>query len=367
MWRKAEVCYVQKLCPRWFRKERLPDGAFSIVHEELKNYRTALHGRRIRLATALACALTAAVFWRLFQGEWPIPAPKVFSLLSPFLSEAERAAPEAIVVRSVRLPRLLAALGSGGLLSVAGVVLQGLLLNPLAEPYTLGIAAGAAFGGALGFMVDSLWVTPSAFAGALAALWAVQAIAWRSGGSRAHLVLAGIVVNAFLSAGVTFLKAIADDRLGAIVLWLMGSFAGASPEAALRVWIAAVTVFFPAWFCGRQLDAVSLGEERGALLGVDERRLRRFLLCLVSLGTAVTVGSFGIIGFVGLVVPHLLRFVIGPRHRFLLFFAFGTGGCLAALADGTAQNLGELPVGVLTALIGGPFFCRILLRQGRGA
>jgi iron complex transport system permease protein len=337
------------------------------LHEEVNHYKTALRGRKFRLAAALFCALIAVVFWRLIQGDWPIPPSRVFELLSPFLSEAEKATPEAIVVRSVRLPRLMAALGAGGLLSVAGVVLQGLLLNPLAEPYTLGIAAGAAFGGVLGFMFHSLWVTPSAFVGAFVALWAVQAIAWRSGGSRAHLVLAGIVVNAFLSAGVTFLKAIADDRLGAIVLWLMGSFAGASPASALGAWGAAAVVLVPAWFCGRQLDAVSLGEERGSLLGIDERRLRTGLLCLVSLGTAVTVGSFGIIGFVGLVVPHLLRFIVGPSHRSLLLFSFGAGSCLAALADGAAQNLGELPVGVVTALIGGPFFCWLLLRQGRGS
>jgi iron complex transport system permease protein len=330
----------------------------------LSDYKTALRGRRLRFATALFCAVTLIAFWRLSQGDWPIPLPRVFALLSPFLSEAERMTPEAIVVRSVRLPRLLAALGTGGLLSTAGVVLQGLLFNPLAEPYTLGIAAGAAFGGALGFLAHSLWVAPSAFIGALAALWAVQAIAWRSAGNRAHLVLAGIVVNAFLSAGVTFLKAIADDRLGAIVLWLMGSFSGSSPGASLGVWVAAALSVLPALLWGRQLDAISLGEDRGSLLGVDERRLRVILLCLVSLGTAATVGSFGIIGFVGLVVPHLLRPIIGPLHRPLLFFAFWTGGCLTALADGAAQSLGELPVGVVTSLIGGPFFCWLLLYQG---
>lgn len=318
-----------------------------------------------RLAVVLTCLLGAVILWRLTQGDWAVPASRVFELLSPFLSEAERLTPEAVVVRTVRLPRLLAALGTGGLLSVAGVVLQGLLLNPLAEPYTLGIAAGAAFGAALGFTTGSLPVVPAAFAGALVTLWVVQAIAWRAGGGRSHMVLAGIVVNAFLSAGVTFLKAVADDRLGAIVLWLMGSFSGASPGGALAVWGASVCTVLPAWIYGRHLDAVSLGEERGSLLGVDERRLRLWFLGLVSLGTATAVASFGIIGFVGLAVPHLLRMVIGPSHRPLLFFAFLGGACLTALADGLAQNLGELPVGVLTAMIGGPFFCWLLLRNGR--
>jgi len=333
---------------------------------QLETYKKNLHRRRVQLAASLFCALAAVAFWRLTQGDWPIPVSRVFSLLSPSLSEAELVSPEAIVVRAVRLPRLMSAFGAGALLSVSGVVLQGLLLNPLAEPYTLGIAAGAAFGGALGFIIGGLLVTPSAFAGALVALWLVQVIAARSGGSRAHLVLAGIIVNAFLSAGVTFLKAISDERLSAIVLWLMGSFTGASPKSALAIWGAAVLIAVPSWFLGRQLDAMSLGEDRGCFLGVDERRLRTFLLCLASLGVGTAVGSFGIIGFVGLVVPHLLRIAIGSSHRSLLFFAFWGGGCLTSLADGVAQNLGELPVGVITALIGGPFFCWLLLYRARG-
>ena len=341
-------------------------GSFSLFFS-LSEYKTTLRRRTLRLAGLLLLVLFCVVLWRLTQGDWSIPLSRVFSLLSPFLGEGERASPEAIVVRSVRLPRLFAALGAGGLLSVAGVVLQGALVNPLAEPYTLGIAAGAAFGGALGFMLNSFWVGPSAFAGALCALFAVNAIARSAGGGgRAHLVLAGIVVNAFLSAGVAFLKAVADERLGAIVLWLMGSFSNASPYAALAVWGASALLVLPAWFFGRQLDAVSLGEERGSLLGIDERRLRLSLLCLASLGTAVTVSSFGIIGFVGLVVPHLLRLAIGPLHRPLLLFAFLGGACLTAIADGFAQSLGELPVGVVTAMIGGPFFCWILSRS-RGA
>ena len=285
-------------------------------------------------------------------------------LLRPDLPEAERTLPEALIVRTVRLPRLLAAVGTGGLLAVSGAVLQGLLSNPLAEPYTLGIAAGAAFGGACGMMLNATWVTPLAFAGAVAALWIVALIAWRSGGGGAHLVLAGVIANAVLSAGVTFLKAIADDRLGAIVLWLMGSFSGAGPEGAAVVWAAAALVLIPAWALGPLLDAVSLGEGRGALLGVDEAKLRRLLLCAASLGTAAAVSRFGIVGFVGLVVPHLVRLTVGPAHRPLSLLSFLAGGTLLAAADGFAQRMGELPVGVLTALIGGPFFCWLLVRRG---
>ena len=334
---------------------------------ELSEHRRRLFVKRLRLAALLSLLLLIAALWRLGAGEWDIPAARVAALLNPFLDEASRASPEALVVRSVRLPRFLAAVGTGGLLAVAGAVLQGLLTNPLAEPYTLGIAAGAAFGGALGFFFGSFAVTPLAFAGALASLWLVSAIAARSGGGAAYIVLAGIITNAILSAGVTFLKAIADDRLSAIVLWLMGSLSGASPLAALSVWGAAFILFVPAFIYARQIDAVSLSEGQGALLGIDEKKLRALLLAVSSLATAAAVSFFGIIGFVGLVVPHLMRSLTGPATRPLLIFSFLGGGLLLALADGAAQRLGELPVGVITALIGGPFFCGILMSRRRGA
>ncbi|MCF0247135.1 MAG: iron ABC transporter permease [Synergistes sp.] len=332
----------------------------------LSEHRKQLFAKRLRLALLLVVLLIAAAFWRLGAGEWDIPASRVAELLNPFLDEVSRASPDALVVRSVRLPRFLAAVGSGGLLAVAGVILQGLLTNPLAEPYTLGIAAGAAFGGALGFFLGSFAVTPMAFVGAIAALWLVGLIASRSGGGAEYIVLAGVITNAVLSAGVTFLKAIADDRLSAIVLWLMGSISGASPTGALSVWGGALILFIPAFILARQIDAVSLSEGHGSLLGVDEKKLRAILLFLSSLATAVVVSFFGIIGFVGLVVPHMMRRIIGPATRPLLLFSFLCGGLLLTLADGAAQYFGELPVGVITAIVGGPFFCKILVSRRQG-
>ena len=340
----------------------------SSPHTDITTHKKLLRQKQIRLGLLICVVLFITALWRITQGEWQIPLSRVFELLSPFISPSEAMTPEAIVVRSVRLPRFLAAAAAGGVLAMGGVVLQGLLSNPLAEPYTLGIAAGAAFGGALGFLFNSTMVTPMAFLGAIAALWMVNTIAHcGDGGSSAYLVLAGIITNAVLSAGVTFLKAIADDRLAAIVLWLMGSFSGASSTTALITWSSAVILAVPALIYGRQLDAVSLGEGQGAMLGINERRLRMILLYAASLATALIVSSFGIIGFVGLVIPHLLRTVIGPAHRPLIIFSFLAGGALLALADGLAQSMGELPVGVLTALIGGPFFCWILItRKGMG-
>jgi len=318
----------------------------------------------MRFAAMLLLLLGGVAVWRITSGEWDIPMPVVARLLSPSLPETLRGSPEAFVVRSVRLPRFLSAVGTGGLLCVAGVVLQGILANPLAEPYTLGIAAGAAFGGALGFFLSPGFVLPFAFFGALSSLWLVSLIAWKSGGcGGAGLVLSGVIVSAMLSAGVTFLKAVADERLGPIVLWLMGSLSGAAPFSAMAVWAAGLLILGVAWIYGRQLDAVSMGEQRAALLGVDEKRLRIVLLYAASLGTALAVSFFGIIGFVGLVVPHLVRLLTGPSHRALLVLSFLAGGLLLAVADGLAQHMSELPVGVITALIGGPFFCWLLTRE----
>ncbi len=309
----------------------------------------------------LALILTAAV--RISQGVLDIPLSRVLHLLSPFLSEAEKISPEAIIIRSVRAPRFFAAAGTGGILALSGAVFQGLLANPLAEPYTLGVASGAALGGALGFFFGSLAVAPAAFIGALCSLALAGLFARRCGGtSGGVLILAGIVVNAVLSSGVTFLKSIADESLGAIVLWLMGSFSGASPQGAFLVWLGVIATFVPAWLFGRQLDAVSLGGFFGKSLGVDVERLRFGLFCCCSLGVATSVCQFGIIGFVGLAAPHMVRALVGPRHRPLLCLSFLAGATLLAIADGLAQYAGELPAGVITALAGGPFFCWILAR-----
>lgn len=269
--------------------------------------------------------------------------------------------PEAIVIRSVRLPRLICSLLAGGTLSVSGVVLQGVLANPLAEPYTLGIASGAAFGAALGILFGGVMVMPCAFGGALCALILTGIIARHDGGGK--LILAGVISNAILSAGVTFLKAIAGEKLGAVVLWLMGSFAGASWPDVMRVIAGALIAIVPAYVAGNNLDAMSLGRDRASILGVNESFSRWGLLVCASISSALCVSSFGVVGFVGLVVPHISRGLNGAGHRRVMIHAFMIGACMMCVADGVAQRLGEIPAGVITALGGGPFFCWVLARK----
>lgn len=252
-------------------------------------------------------------------------------------------------------------MGTGGLLSVSGVILQGLLANPLAEPYTLGIASGAAFGASLGILAGTFTVMPCALAGSLVSLF-VTGLTARNGG-RYNLILSGVISNAILSAGVTFLKAIAGDKLGAVVLWLMGSFSGAGWRDVWAVTLGVIVVSLPAYVFGNALDAMSLGEDRALTFGVNEKFVRTILLLTTSTGTALCVSSFGVIGFVGLVVPHISRAMVGASHRKVLTNAFLTGAALMCVADGAAQSFGEIPAGVITALAGGPFFCWILSRK----
>ena len=294
--------------------------------------------------------------WRISSGEWDISFPDVIRFL---LTDSN--SPEAVVIRSVRLPRVVCSIFAGGILSVSGVILQGLLSNPLAEPYTLGIASGAALGAAVGILGGTWAVMPCAFGGAIFALALTFAIA-RNGG-RERLILSGVISNAVLSAGVTFLKSIAGDKIGAVVLWLMGSFSGAGWNDARAVIFGAVIVSLPAYVMGNSLDAMSLGGERASALGVNEKFVRGVLLVCASIGVALCVSAFGVIGFVGLIVPHISRGLVGANHRSVTVNAFVIGGLMMTVADGAAQRFGEIPAGVITALTGGPFFCYVLARK----
>lgn len=306
----------------------------------------------------LSICLFGVVLLRMTSGDMDLSLSQVFlSLFSPDSQEVQ----VNMVVREIRLPRILASVGGGASLALSGVVLQALLSNPLAEPYTLGIASGAAFGASLAILVG-WYVSVAAFLGALGAMGLVSLLAWRSGGSSGHTVLAGIVVGSSLSAGVTLAKALAGEKVGGIVFWLMGSFAGASWWSVLFVWVG-LLVTSSAWWFSPYLDAISLGGSNPSILGVEEKKLRAILLSSSALATASVVSSFGVIGFVGLVVPHLIRLIIGASHRSLIPLALMAGGTLLSVADGFARELGELPVGVLTSLVGGPFFCWILIKE----
>jgi iron complex transport system permease protein len=276
-----------------------------------------------------------------------------------------------VVVWEVRLPRILTAAIVGGGLAVAGAVYQGVLLNPLADPYTLGVSAGAAFGAALALLlgIDFLGVYSvplCAFIGAAGTLAVVVYLSAAAGGlSSNNLILSGIVVAAILSAGISFLKYVADEQVAVIIFWLMGSFAARTwTDVALTLATVcmglAVFVFF-----ARDLNLMAMGERAAGSLGVDTRRVTLVLIVSASLVSAVCVSVSGIIGFVGLLVPHMMRSLTGPDNRRLIPVSLLAGAILLLGADTTTRALlpSEIPIGVLTALIGGPFFCYVFLKR----
>jgi len=284
-----------------------------------------------------------------------------------------------VVVWGIRLSRVVLAGLVGASLATAGVVFQGLLLNPLADPFTLGVSTGAAFGVALLVMLgvggSFLGLSPlplGGLVGALGAMAVVLALSRESGRLRKEsLILAGIVVSTFLSALISLIKSLDEESLSAIVFWIMGSFSG-------RGWIHvgflvpyAVAGLILAASHHRELDLLALGEEQSHHLGVAVSQVRLKLLLGASLLTAGAVAVSGVIGFVGLVVPHLVRLLAGPSHGRLLVLAAFTGALLLIWADVVARVLlaggQELPVGVVTALLGGPFFFYLLKsRRSRG-
>jgi len=279
-----------------------------------------------------------------------------------------------VVVMDVRLPRILSAALVGGGLAMCGVVFQGILLNPLADPYTLGVSAGAAFGAALAILLNvsalGVYSVPVfAFLGAVATLGAVIYLSTGSGGlSSNNLILSGIIVAAILSAGISFLKYVADEQVAVIIFWLMGSFASKTRgDVGLTAACisAGVSVFL---YFARELNLMSLGNQMASSLGVDTRRVTLILLATASVVAAVCVSVSGIIGFVGLLVPHIMRLLSGPDNRRLVPLSFLAGALLLLGADTLTRAVlpTEIPIGVLTALIGGPFFCYLFRRQSTG-
>jgi len=291
--------------------------------------------------------------------------PEWFSGLDPSV-------PYAVV--DVRLPRVATAAASGAALAVAGVLIQGVLLNPLAEPYTLGLSSGAAFGASLAIVLSLggaqvFSVSAFAFAGAIATLFTVLGLASDRGHvGPTRLVLAGIVVSTILSAGIGFLKYVADENVARIIFWLMGSFGEARWGHGLLTLGAAAAALVAGLVHARDLNVLALGSRTATSLGVDASRVRLVLLTAASLATAACVSVSGIIAFVGLIVPHAVRLALGPDNARVLPVSALAGALLLLGADTVARAAlpHEVPVGVLTALIGGPVFCLLFRARALG-
>ncbi len=328
------------------------------------------------LMLALAIVLGAVVVVSTGTGFMEIAFMDVIRILAAQWTGADQLVAHldelaSVVVMEVRLPRILSAALVGAGLAVCGAVFQGILLNPLADPYTLGVSAGAAFGASLALLINftllGIWSVPAmAFAGAAATLTVVIYLTASSGDlSSSSLILSGIIVAAILSAGVSLIKYLAEEQVSIIIFWLMGSFASKTWADVGLTGTAiglGLGVFF---FFSRDLNLLALGSRTAGSLGVSPRRISMILLVTASLVSAVCVAVSGIIGFVGLLVPHMVRFVTGPDNRRLIPVSALTGACLLLCADTVTRAVlpQEVPIGVITALIGGPFFCMIYRKR----
>ena len=276
-----------------------------------------------------------------------------------------------VIVIDVRMPRILTSAIVGGGLATCGAVFQGILLNPLADPYTLGVSAGAAFGAALALLLNLTFlgtysVPVFAFLGATATLLFVIYLSSAAEGlSSNNLILSGIIVAAILSAGISFFKYLADEQVSVIIFWLMGSFNSKTWTDVTLTLVFVSLGFLIFLFFARDLNLIALGDRTASSLGVDTKRVPLILLVTASLVTAVCVSVSGIIGFVGLLVPHMMRFITGPDNRRLIPVTMLAGAILLLCADTVTRAVlpSEIPIGVLTALIGGPVFCIIYRRR----
>jgi iron complex transport system permease protein len=322
----------------------------------------------------LAAGLSAAV------GAAGIPFSRLLAALTGFGGEHGLIERDQLILWSIRLPRIVAAMMIGAMLAIAGAIMQGLFRNPLADPGLVGVSSGAGFAAAATIVIGDRYlamqvgtipfeVLPLAcFAGALVTTAILYRLATRNARtSVAIFLLGGIAIAALANAGIGLLVFVADDRqLRDVTFWLLGSLGGSTwtKAAAIAPFLALAVVAIPA--LARGLDLLALGEAEAFHAGIAVQRLKVVAIVVVAAATGAAVSVAGVIGFVGIVVPHLLRLVIGPSHALLLPSSMLLGAVLMLVADSAARTLAapaEVPIGIITAAIGAPFFLVLLLRQ----
>ena len=353
------------------------------------------HGRRARACLwALAAALVLLFLLSFLLGRFGVPvrdaarillyrlAALVEDGLGALAGRPVALLPETVpweaqmeaVVISIRLPRILLACLVGCSLSGAGAAYQSVFQNPMAAPDILGASSGAAFGAALAILLGlpARLITLAAFAAGMVTVLLVDLVGQRAPGKRVvNLILAGVMVSSLFSAGTSFIKLVADpaNQLPAITYWLMGSLAGArladAGFAAIPMALGLVPLVLLRW----RLNILTLGDGEARAMGVHAGRLRLAAVLCATLVTAASVSVSGMIGWVGLVIPHLSRKLVGSDHRYLIPASMLLGAAFLLAVDNVSRNLlaSEIPIGILTAFIGAPFFLYLILRRERAA
>src|SRR6056297_630026 len=277
------------------------------------------------------------------------------------------------IIWNIRLPRIFASLLIGGMLSIAGVTYQGILKNPMADPFILGISSGAALGATIGivskisFNILGLnFISLMAFAGALLVIFIVYNIARiKNEIPITTLLLSGIAMSQFLTAILSILMMLFDRDLNKIFFWTLGSLSGKGWDSIINVIPYTVLGLLILMYHSKDMDILLLGDESAKNLGVEADKVKKIILVTASIITAASVSVSGIIGFIGLIVPHIVRIFIGPKHLKLIPLSFITGGALMVICDTIARSIipQEIPVGIITAILGAPFFIYILKKK----
>ena len=343
-----------------------------------KRYTEYLTGRLLRLKTkpsiyiAILLSPLIAGWFSLFIGAYDISPMRILSLImrevAPFLQNPDST--EQAIIIDIRLPRVLLAGLVGIALSVTGVTFQGIFRNPLVDPFILGISAGAAFGCALsvGFL-PQLPIQIMAFLFGITAVFLAYSIARTQGEiSRLPLILSGVIISAFFTAMVSIVKFMVDPmKLQNIVFWLMGSFSLADWRFVRIVGIGLAVSLVPIFLMRWRLNVISMGEDEAKAMGVHVKRDRIIFISASTLAVSVAVSVSGIIGWVGLMVPHLIRMIAGPDHKSLVPLSMAGGAAFMICADTIARNLTsfDLPVGIITAITGAPFFIYLMKKGGK--
>lgn len=325
-----------------------------------------------RVVCLLAILLPILVLVSLGIGRYHVPLESVIRvLINQFIPlEHTWTGQMEMVILKIRLPRVLLACLVGCSLSAAGAAYQGVFQNPIAAPDLLGATSGAAFGAALAILFGGSYTTISlaAFALSLIAVSLVYLIGRVAPGNRVlNLVLAGMMVGSLFSAGTSFIKLVADptDQLPAITYWLMGSFSGASNQTVAYICLPMLTGLLILFLLRWRLNLLTVGDEAARSMGIHTNRLRLVIILAATLITAASVSVSGMIGWVGLVIPHLCRKLVGSNYVYLLPASMFVGAGFMLIIDTLSRNLlaVEIPVGILTAFIGAPFFTYLIFRK----
>ena len=279
------------------------------------------------------------------------------------------------VIFNLRMPRELAVIMVGAGLAIAGAVMQALIHNPLVDPYITGVSSGASFGvmlitisGLVTTSISTLWMVPAAgIVGAIAAFALTMVVAEAAGGRAMSYVLGGTVIGLGLSAGTTLIMSLNADHLENIASWMFGSFAGVEWNEAVLITVPIALIIVVVLVNARRLNVMLLGEDQAMYLGMESRRFKRNMLLLISVLTAFCVSFCGVIGFIGLIVPHLCRMVVGGDNRALLPTSMIVGPVVLMLADVFCKSftVGELPIGAIISVIGVPFFVYLMVKEGK--